>query len=230
MLEGVRLVSEALDAGASLRLALYAPEHLGASDAGQQLLQRLHELPHCFVATPRALNVATDTVTPQGVVAVVGIPQLAPRAGLVLVLDEVQDPGNVGTLLRSAEAAGVGMVLCSRGTADVYNPKVVRSAMGAHFYVPVRALAWGEIAQTLAQVPRIYAAVAGGDVPYDAANWQPPVALVVGNEAHGVSANGLALATDTVAIPLVGRVASLNAAVAGSVLLFEALRQLSCHL
>ncbi len=228
VLEGVRLVSEALDAGASLRLTLYDPEHLGTTTAGQQLLQRLGEQPDCFAATPRALNVATDTVTPQGVVAVVAIPLLPPREGLVLVLDEVQDPGNVGTLLRSAEAVGVGVVLCRRGTADVYSPKVVRSAMGAHFYVPVRAaLAWEEIAAMLAGVPRIYAAIADGDTPYDAAQWRPPVALLVGNESQGVSAAGLALATDTIAIPMVGRVASLNAAVAGSVLLFETLRQTS---
>lgn len=226
VVEGVRLVSEALTARATLYSALYAPAQLATSSAGQQVLEHLRQQPDCHEATERVVAAAADTATPQGVVAVVGWPALPATPGLWLVLDEVSDPGNVGTLLRSAEAVGVGLVLCSRGTADPYNPKVVRSAMGAHFYVPLHpALEWSEIASALRGVERLYAAAAKASLPYDAADWRSPAALIVGSEAHGLSAEALELAASLVAIPMQGYIASLNAAVAGSIILFEALRQ-----
>jgi TrmH family RNA methyltransferase len=226
VVEGVRLLSEALTARATLHSALYAPAQLATSSAGQCLLDHLKQQPDCREATERVVAAATDTVSPQGVVAVVECPTLPPTPGLWLVLDDVSDPGNVGTLLRSAEAVGVGLVLCSRGTADPYSPKVVRSAMGAHFYVPLRAaLEWSDIADALRGTERAYAAAAEANLPYDTADWRSPAALIVGSEAHGISAEGAACATSLVAIPMQGHIGSLNAAVAGSVILFEALRQ-----
>jgi TrmH family RNA methyltransferase len=172
---------------------------------------------------------AADTVTPQGVVAAAPWPQVPPTLpGLVLVLDAVQDPGNVGTLLRSAEAVGVAEVICIRGTADVYSPKVVRAAMGAHFGLPLRAdVAWDDVDEALGAVDHTYGAVADATMPYFAPDWRQPSALIIGNEAGGISEEGLARATRQIAIPMIGRSESLNAAVAGSVILFEALRQRS---
>ncbi|GAB4443919.1 MAG: RNA methyltransferase [Chloroflexi bacterium OHK40] len=225
-LEGVRLVSDALASGAQPRLALYAPEQLRATPAGAALLAQLASRPGCYEATPAAVAAAADTQHPQGVVAAFPWPELAPRPGLRLVLDALQDPGNVGTLLRSAEAAGVGLVLCARGTADIYGPKVLRAAMGAHFSLPVQAdLDWDAIAAELSACPVIYAAEAAASMPYYAADWKQPAGLIIGAEARGVSEAGLALATHRIAIPMVGRSESLNAGVAGSVILFEALRQ-----
>jgi TrmH family RNA methyltransferase len=144
----------------------------------------------------------------------------------VLVLDAVQDPGNVGTLLRSAEAAGVGQVLCGPGTGDVYSPKVVRAAMGAHFTLALQAdVSWDALAEMLRATPHIYAAVGAATTPYYAADWRGPAALIIGNEAHGIGREALALATQQVCIPMQGQAESLNAAVAGSIILFEALRQ-----
>lgn len=226
VIEGVRLVGDALAAGAELRLALYAPEQLAATPGGQDLLARLAERPRSFAATPVVVAAAADTQHPQGVVAAVAWPDLAPRPGLRLVLDGIQDPGNLGTLLRSAEAAGVGLALCGAGCADVSGPKVVRAAMGAHFALPIRAdLSWDVIADELATAAPIYAADAAATMPYYAADWKQPAALIIGSEAHGVSEAGLALATHRISVPMVGRAESLNAAVAGSVILFEALRQ-----
>ncbi len=224
MIEGVRLVSDALAAGADVRLALYAPDQLAATSAGSALLARLQHLPRCFPATPAAVAAAADTEQPQGVVAAVAWPDLSPRPGLRLVLDEVQDPGNVGTLLRSAAAAGVGLVLCAPGTADPFNPKVARSAMGAHFLVPLRVEEWSAIAAVLDGY-QIYAADSNGALPYYAVDWRQPAALIIGNEAHGLSAAARALARQTITIPMIGAVESLNAGVAGSIILFEALRQ-----
>lgn len=228
VLEGVRLVVEALDAQIELRLVLYAPDQLMTTPAGQALLECLAGQPGCFATTPRVVAVATDTVTPQGVVAVAAWPELPRRAGLTLVLDAIQDPGNVGTLLRSAEASGVGCTLCAPGTVDVYSPKVVRAAMGAHFFQPLCVdIGWDAIIATLGDVPRIYATAATASTPYYAVDWRSSSALIIGNEAHGISAAAHALATHTVSIPMIGRTESLNAGVAGSIILFEALRQRS---
>jgi TrmH family RNA methyltransferase len=225
-LEGVRLVAHALAGGAELRLALFAPEQLEATPEGRALIEQLAGRPGCYEASATVVAAAADTQHPQGVAAAFGWPELEPQGGLRLVLDAVQDPGNVGTLLRSAEAAGVGLVLCARGSADVYGPKALRAAMGAHFSLPLRAdLSWDEIGAELGGCPVVYAADAEASMPYYAADWKQSAALIIGSEAHGVSEEGLGWATHRIAIPMLGRAESLNAGVAGSVILFEALRQ-----
>jgi TrmH family RNA methyltransferase len=228
VIEGVRLVSDALDAGVQPQLALYAPDQLQSSPGGAALLDRVSRLPQSFAATMQAVAAAADTRNPQGIVAAVPWIELEFRAGLLLVLDAIRDPGNVGTLLRSAEAAGVGGVCCINGTADIYNPKVVRSAMGAHFTLPIRnALDWDDMTSFLTETSHVYAAIADATMPYFAVDWCQPAALIIGSEAHGVSAEGLQHATQAITIPMVGRTESLNAGVAGSIILFEALRQRS---
>ncbi len=225
VLEGVRLVQSALDAGRVLSLILYAPDQLATTTPGQRLLASLANHPNGYEATERVVAAASDTSSPQGVIAVVHWQDFPPQPGLWLVLDEVQDPGNVGTLLRSAEAVGVGLVLCSQGTADVTNPKVVRAGMGAHFWLPIRGnLSWEEIALMLPDVP-IYATIADGEMPYTQGDWRSPAVLLLGNEAQGLSQQALSLATTTLTIPMVGRTESLNVAIAGSVIMFEMLRQ-----
>ncbi len=226
MLEGVRLVQEALIAEIPVYLGLYAPEQLTMTEAGQQLLEQVTDQSGWYTATSRVIAAAADTVTPQGVVAVAAWPNLVPRSGLTLVLDAVQDPGNVGTLLRSAAAADAGQIICMQGTADVYSPKVMRAAMGAHFYLPLQVdQQWDKFAGMLADETAVYAAVAQAPHPYYAVDWCRPATLIIGNEARGVSAAGLALATGLITIPMAGQIESLNAAIAGSVMLFEALRQ-----
>jgi TrmH family RNA methyltransferase len=227
VLEGVRLLADALDHGAELALVVYAPTQLDGTDAGRELRARLERLPAALVATPQVVAAAADTAHPQGVVALARWPQIEPgRTGLILVLDGIQDPGNLGTLLRSAEAVGVAQALCSRGTADIYSPKVVRAAMGAHFRLAVEQdLDWEELGQRLVAVDQVYAADAAASMPYYAADWRQPGALIVGNEAHGLSEEARALAHKLIGIPMHGRAESLNAAIAGSIILFEALRQ-----
>ncbi|MGB9736875.1 TrmH family RNA methyltransferase [Chloroflexus sp.] len=224
VIEGVRLVSDALAAGAHLQVVLYAPDQLATTAAGATLLAQLQDLPRCFPATPAVVAAAADTEQPQGVVAAVAWPDLPPRPGLRLILDEIQDPGNVGTLLRSAAAAGVGLVICAPGTADPFSPKVARAAMGAHFIVPLRLLPWDDIATELAGYT-VYAADSAAQQPYYTVDWRQPAALIIGNEAHGVSTAARTLAHSTITIPMAGPIESLNAGVAGSIILFEALRQ-----
>lgn len=227
VLEGVRLVADALDCGGALDLALYAPDQLGETAAGAALLARLERLPGSLAATAQVVAAAADTVHPQGVVALARWPDVAPGVpGIILVLDEIQDPGNLGTLLRSAEAVGAAQVLCLGGTADAYSPKVVRAAMGAHMRLALEQdVSWGAADERLALVDHVYAAEAGATMPYYAADWRQPSALIVGNEARGLSAEAQARASRRISIPMRGRAESLNAAVAGSVIMFEALRQ-----
>jgi RNA methyltransferase, TrmH family len=227
VIEGVRLLEEALAAAAEFAIVVYDPEQLSTTERGVAMLEQISALPHAYAVTPEVLQAVSDTVTPQGVVAAVRWPVLeAPIYGVVLVLDALQDPGNVGTLLRSAVATGVGQVICTAGTADVYSPKVARSAMGAHFRLSiVQDLAWDDAPLMLSTVDNVYAAVAEASMPYYAADWRQPSALIIGNEANGVSAAGLEVATKQIAIPMAPGVESLNAAVAGSVILFEMQRQ-----
>jgi TrmH family RNA methyltransferase len=227
VVEGVRLAEEALRSQVEIVTALYNPEQLATTERGQALLEAVSTLANAHAATPEVLAAVSDTVTPQGIVAAVRWPELKPTGrGVQLVLDALQDPGNVGTLLRTAEATGVSQVVCVAGTADVYSPKVVRSAMGAHFRLPiVQDVHWDDTPTLLIDADHVFAAVASATMPYYAADWRQPSALIVGNEANGVSEQGLAVATKQITIPMVGSVESLNAAVAGSVILFEALRQ-----
>ncbi|GAB4206253.1 MAG: RNA methyltransferase [Roseiflexaceae bacterium] len=229
VLEGVRLVADALLHGAQLPLVLYTPDQLATTPAGADLLEQLRGAPGSYQASAQALAAAAETVSPQGVVALARWPAIEPpRLGLLLLLDAVQDPGNVGTLLRSAEAVGVAQVLALRGTADLYSPKVVRAAMGAHFRLAIEQdLEWHETVEALTGVDHVYAADAGASMPYYAADWRQPSALVIGNEAQGLSEDARAYANKLISIPMRGQAESLNAAVAGSIILFEALRQRS---
>lgn len=177
------------------------------------------------------MRLLADTETPQGVVAVAALPPaelppLDPHASLVLVMDSVRDPGNVGTLLRTAAAAGCDAVVTTAGSVDPFAPKVIRAAMGAHFRVPVVADAlWDQIGPALDSLPAIYGADGGAMLAYDAADFCTGAAIIVGNEDHGLTEEARRWCRGTIAIPMARGVESLNAAISGSILLFEAVRQ-----
>jgi TrmH family RNA methyltransferase len=176
-----------------------------------------------------AFEGAVDTASPQGIAAAIFIPEpkAAARAdGIVLVLEEIQDPGNLGTLLRSAEAFGVQQVMVTPGTANPWNPKVMRASAGSVFRVPMLRAPLRELAEQLKQQgSTLYAAVApeAGAVSLLEMRFAAHCALLIGNEGAGLSASAMALADHRVRIPCA--VESLNAAVAGSTLLYEAMRQ-----
>ena len=225
LVEGVRLLEEALAAGFGLQTALYVPERLQKTPRGEALLARLADSPTAFPTSEEILDSVADTVTPQGVVAAVPIPQLPPRPGdLVLVLDGIRDPGNCGTILRTAEAAGVSLVYCVPGTVDPFEPKVVRAGMGAHFRLPLRVARWETIAPALAGFQLLLAEATAGR-PYDQVDWRLPTALIAGGEAGGPGEEARRLATAAISIPMAGAAESLNVTVAAGILLFEALRQ-----
>lgn len=237
LLEGHRLVLDALEAGLQPEFVVLHDAAL-AHDAGRRLHDALAAAvdPERVLRAPEALVASlSDTQTPQGVLAVLPQPSLPLPAApsLVLVCDAVGDPGNLGTLLRSAAGAGVAAALLTPGCSDAWGLKALRAGMGAQCRLPVRQLSWEEAAAQLRTWGcTAYAADAGGALEHDAVDWSAPSALVVGSEAHGLSAAVREdPAVELCRIPLGGGAAdddgleSLNAAVAGSIILFEAQRQ-----
>ena len=243
LVEGVRLVSDALEAGWWPHTLLYNRDALSKTKLGTELLYRVSE-PRIMEdyrgmiqeAGERAIAAASSTQHPQGVVASFAIPnrKLPDAEGgapLVLIGDDIQDPGNLGTILRTAEAAGVSSVLLTPDSVDLYNPKVVRAGMGAHFRLPAyRDLTWEQIHAIVEKLRikpgRIFATDAGADQDYDAVDWTQPSALIISSEAHGLSARAREAAEGgLIGIPMQGGTESLNAAMAATVVLFEAARQ-----
>jgi TrmH family RNA methyltransferase len=229
LLEGIRLMEEALAARVSPIAVYVNTARLAASPRGVALMAGLQPL-HSRIEemSLAAMSAAADTETPQGVLAILPLPSPQPipsESALIVVLDGMQDPGNLGAILRTALAAGAGAVITSPGCADVYAPKTVRAGMGAHFRLPVLpAIPWGEIAALLSG-RQFLLAVPHGGTPYAQVDWRGPTALIIGGEAEGVGAEARALAAAEVSIPMAPDVESLNAAVATGVLLFEAYRQ-----
>lgn len=227
LLEGVILVDDALSAGLGPRLVLYDPDALRATRRGRALLDRLADAPSEEVSAA-VLQSMSDTVATQGVIAAYAIPEQPPAfadEGLVVVLDAVRDPGNVGAILRSAQAAGCAAAVTTTGSADLYSPKVVRAAMGAHARLPLFAdMAWPRLSMLLA-ARRVYIAQANGGTPYYEIDWTAPAALVIGNETEGLRPEAQRRATGRVSIPMPGRAESLNASVAASIIIFESVRQ-----
>ena len=178
------------------------------------------------------LKKIADTETPQGIIAVckmqpVALDDLLASGKMLLVLDRVGDPGNVGTMLRTADAAGIGGVVLLKGSVDAYAPKTVRSSMGSLFHVPVLAgvgeTAFIESAHN-AGYELLVTCLDGADNLYKA-DLHGRLAFVMGNEANGVSAGLLEAADKRVFIPMAGRAESLNVAMAAGIVMFEALRR-----
>jgi RNA methyltransferase, TrmH family len=169
---------------------------------------------------------ASDTESPAGVLAVAPMAPgpLPASPTLLLILDAVANPGNLGTMLRTAAAAGVEGVILAPGCVDAYNPKVVRGGMGAQLRLAVQSAGWAEIGR-LTSGQRVWLAAAGGATLYHHVDWRQPSALIVGSEASGVGPEARELAQGRVSIPMNGETESLNAAVAAGVILFEAARQ-----
>ena len=220
VLEGVRLVRDAWLSGHVPEFVLYTPNT--ADDLTDLINAAGVDL---YPVDETVMAHITETQTPQGIVAVYPAPQptLPAAPARLLLLDAVRDPGNLGTIIRTAAGAGCDAVLLAPGCADPYNPKVLRSAMGAHFRIPVAELSWEHI-HTL-NLPPCYLAAADADIPYDQTDWRNRWGLIIGSEAHGASQAAHDLAAATVQIPMARATESLNAAIAAAVILFEAARQ-----
>jgi len=228
-LEGARLVQEAILCGTHFEAVLLSESCL------QKEFSFLDELPPgipvCRIAEKIFRDIA-HTETPQGILAAARRPVyvlqdvFAVSPALVLVVDRLQDPGNLGTMLRSAAASGAGGAVLLPGTVDAANPKALRAGMGAILRLPVVEATLDELLpELLRHNVRLVATHGAAQDYYHFFDWRLPCSIVVGNEGAGLSAEVLAVASHKVAIPLSGGVESLNAAVAMSVIFFEAARQ-----
>ena len=224
--EGVRAVEELLRSKLRVRGALVAPR-LPESSRGAALVAALGdrgvEVAH---VTDREFASAAGTDSPQGVLAIAEIPRLSlsdldlAEPARIVLLDAVQDPGNVGTIVRTAAGLGVAATLALPGTVDLWNAKVVRSAMGAQFHHPAFRITWEELDPFLAAA---HVAVWGADGTGDPPNAAPPparLALVLGNEGGGLRDDARRRCTRLVGLPVTPAVESLNVAVAAGILIY----------
>ena len=223
VVEGTRWLSELARAGRQPREIYCTPQWLEQADQTAQL-SPFRESP--ILVDSGVLSSMSDTDSAPGVLAVVDMQTLPlpDSADLLLILDGVSNPGNLGTVLRAAAAAGVGGVILGPGSVDPYNPKVVRGSMGALLRLPVQSRTWADVTPLLAG-RAVWLAAATAGTPYTAVDWQQPSALIIGSEAQGAGTEAETAATGRVTIPMADETESLNAAVAAGVILFEAARQ-----
>lgn len=233
--EGVRMVEEALEAGVRF-YELFYNSWLFRTDRGRALYETLTGKGHTpILVSDQVLSAITDTESPQGIVAVVEIPLYDPdemfraEIPLVVVVDGLQDPGNLGTIIRTAVGAGVSGVVMTHGSVDVYSPKTLRSTMGAVFRMPlVRIQHLRGIKPWLGSHGiRLVAGHPRAATPYFECDFRLPTAIVLGNEDSGLTGEIINLVDELVTIPILGPVESLNVAVAAGVLIYEAVRQRS---
>lgn len=226
VIEGVRLAEEALHAGWEAKLVLYTA---GLSARGQEIVREFSKRGSAVEEVSAGVfEAASETRTPQGILAVIrqSSQPLPVSLNFVLIADEIRDPGNLGSILRSAAAAGVQAVFLTPGCADPYSPKVVRSAMGAHFRLYLTSLDWPVIQERIATNNLFVSlAAAGNGSVYTACDFRLPLAIIIGGEAAGAGPQAHALANTPVHIPMAGNTESLNAAAAAAILFFEVVRQ-----
>lgn len=226
VLEGSRLVEEAHRAGARFRTVLYGPQAV-ATESGRSLVSKIASVAQQSIYVSESILAELSEVeTSQGILVVASMPEPylewpLPSGGpaLFVAVDGIQDPGNLGTIIRSAQAAGCHGIGLIKGTVDVYNPKTLRASAGSVFEVPLVHLDEGWVQDsTNLGLHLVYSVVQGGKPP-ESVDWTKPTVLVVGNEGHGIHGAPL---DQTVSIPMVPTSNSLNVAAASAVLLFHA--------
>lgn len=225
--EGAKLVKEAASYGRLQKV--YVSETMCEKGVLASFLQNYSY----EVVADRIFVSMSETVTPQGMLALVQMPVygietiLADAKKGILFLDDLRDPGNLGTIMRTAEGAGMSGVILSRESVDLFNPKVVRSTMGAIFRVPfyyAEDLAEAIDCLKQRQIP-VYGTMMRGSIVYDVPDYRMGAGIVIGNEANGISEKVAAHLTQTIRIPMEGNLESLNAAVSAAILMYEVARQ-----
>ncbi|MBR5636812.1 MAG: RNA methyltransferase [Pseudobutyrivibrio sp.] len=237
VVEGIRAVAEV---PASLLHAIYYVEGFGASTDGQAFISDISakapKVPMEEVAK-KVFDSMSDTVTPQGVLALVKMQDFtlsdvlgadSSKPAHIVILESLQDPGNMGTIIRTAEGAGATGIIMNGTTVDIYSPKVVRSTMGSIFRVPHVVVS--DLGETIEKLKAehgvaVYAAHLKGEKFYDEFDYAGPTAFMIGNEGNGLTDEMAAHATSYLKIPMEGQLESLNASVAASILMYEASRQ-----
>lgn len=228
LLEGFRLVKDALDSGAGVRYLIISDSFSQKEELflSQRTNIKLLQVPDELFSRISEIN------SPQGILAVAEKPvydkkEIISRVKRVIALEDIQDPGNLGTIIRSADACGFDAVLLSKDSVDPYNPKVIRSTMGSLFHIPV--IIEENFYQALYELKSKNMLLAAADIKNALPCWQADmsenVAIIIGNEGKGLSEKIIELVDITIMIPMPGKAESLNASAAASILIYECMRQ-----
>ena len=227
IVEGIKMLKEAIDEKMNIKQIVISENCKGLIP--NSIMNEIQKLNYVYVSE-KIFNTITDVVSPQGIMAILEKPansenQIDYSSSNFLLLDNVQDPGNMGTILRTVDSLNLKQIIVSKGSSDVYNLKVVRSTMGAIFRVKV--IESENLVTTIKELKKhgikVYATDLSTDKSIYDVNYEKS-AIVIGNEANGVSKEVLKEATEKIKIPMIGKTESLNAAVATSIIMYEVYR------
>ena len=229
VVEGIKMFEEA---PIEWIVKVFVTEAFLQKHASNELQDKLQKLPYEIVSEDVFLKMS-DTKTPQGILCVMKWPEyslqdiLKDKKGIYILLEDIQDPGNLGTMIRTGEGAGIAGAIMTRETVDIFNPKVIRATMGSIYRVPfIYVDSLPEAIHMLQQKGiKVYAAHLKGESYYDACDYTLGSAFLIGNEGNGLKDATADLADQYVKIPMSGKVESLNAAIATSLFMYEAKRQ-----
>lgn len=231
IVEGIKMIEEAIKENANIKSIIICDDCKTQGAIPNELMYEIAKK-NCIYVDEKIFSTITDVINPQGIMAVIEKPdnkkqEIDYTQDVYLILDNIQDPGNMGTILRTADSLDIKQIIVSKGTADVYNLKVVRSTMGAIFRVKVIEVE--DLTKTIREMKKNKIQVCATDLQTDKSIYDidyHKTAIVIGNEANGVSAKVLELADIRIKIPMIGKTESLNASVATSVILYEAYRKI----
>jgi len=229
VVEGVRLAEEALAANTAINFCLYSDR---ISGRGKKVVHKIQALSYDTEEVNAALmDRVSDTQTSQGILLVAPYPEvpLQKKVDPVIVLDGIRDPGNLGTILRTAAAMDIGAVMLTPGTTDPFSPKVMRAAMGAQFHLPIRYMSAQDLQKFCKSINGIELSIFLTGSNSLKTCWETdlskPICIVIGSEAEGVSSNFREIGDETISIPMGSLMESINAAIAASILMYEINRQ-----
>ena len=229
IIEGIKLLKEAIQEKVKIKTIVVCDDCEKNGTLDKKLLYEMAKY-NCIYVTEKVFNILTDVSNPQGVLAVVeknnDINNINFDDDLILILDNLQDPGNLGTIIRTIDSVNLKQIIVSKGSSDVYNPKVVRSTMGAIFRVKV--LESENLQETIKEIKKHKFKILATDLNTNSSIYDEKYskcAIIIGNEANGVSKEILSLADKKIKIPMLGKTESLNASVATGIILYEYVRQ-----
>ena len=229
IIEGIKLVSEAIQENAKIKQIILCDDCEKTEAISKELMYEIAKY-DCIYVTEKVFKYISEVQAPQGILAVIEknnkSQEIDFEQDIIVVLDDVQDPGNLGTILRTVDSIGLTQILVSKGTADAYNPKVVRSTMGAIFRIKV--IECEDLEKTLKEIKKnkfkiVVSSLQTENSIYDI-DYSKKV-IIIGNEANGVEQKIQDLADEKVKIPMLGKTESLNASVATGIILYEYVRQ-----
>lgn len=232
IIEGIKLIEEAVEERAKIDTIVVCEDCIKDGTIEQKLLYEIAKY-NCIYVSEKVFSAVTEVTNPQGILAVVeketGEETIDYNQDVILVLDGIQDPGNLGTILRTVDSVGLNQIVISKETADAYNPKVVRSTMGAIFRIKIIIVE--DLVKTLKEIKKHKFKIVATSLQTDKSIYDVDYdkkVIVIGNEANGVSKEVLETSDIKAKIPMLGKTESLNASVATSVILYEYVRQKIC--